>query len=129
MRPATSATKTFAVASLAVATLERRNEFRIGIDSAERPDVAELWIVVNADVLFFFADKAPDFIHLQTGALKIPHFGIHQGRASLADLHAKPHDRIAVNASHALNRADAGTLASAPMTTICLSVLSTFAMT
>lgn len=57
------------------------------------------------------ADIAPDFIHLQPRAFQIPRFAAHQGRAALPGFNAKPHDRVAMDAHHALYRADAGTFA------------------
>ena len=41
---------------------------------------------------------------------EVPHLLIHERSAALADLYAKPHDRIPVNSGNPLNTADAGTL-------------------
>jgi len=40
---------------------------------------------------------------------QIAHLGIEQGGASLSYANSKAHDRVAVDAGHALNSADAGT--------------------
>ena len=64
-------------------------------------------ILLRPDVLFFLADESPDFIHLQSFARQVAQFGIHQSGAALADTNAKPHDRIAMNARHAFDGADA----------------------
>src|SRR5581483_1443840 len=89
-----------------LANAKGRDELRFGIDSAKGPYAANA-IVLWLDVLLFLADKAPNLIHLQTSARQVTHLLIHQGRATLPNLHAKPHDRIPMNASHALHRTDA----------------------
>ena len=83
--------------------MEGRNELSIGVDGAIGPDVTELRIVARFQVFFLFADVAPNFVHFQAGAFKVPHFGVHERRAAVPDLQAKAHYRIAVNARHTLD--------------------------
>jgi hypothetical protein len=50
--------------------------------------------------------EAPQFIELKLSARQIPHFPVQQSCAALCNTHAKPHNRVAVNAGHPLNLAD-----------------------
>lgn len=52
------------------------------------------------DVLVLLADESPKLVKLKMIAVQIPHLGIQQRGASLADLHAKPHNRVTMNAGH-----------------------------
>src|SRR6266487_264153 len=85
------------------------DDLGVSINRAERPNIAILRIIVYPQMPLFFADESPHLIELQIAAGQIAHLGIQQSSASLPHAHAKPHDRIAVNARHALNRANAGT--------------------
>jgi hypothetical protein len=88
--------------------VESRNQFGIRVDSAPGPHIAELRIIAGADVHILFADVAPNLVQFQTFAGKIAHRDIHDTGASLSDANAQPHDRIPMNARHALNGANAG---------------------
>ena len=95
---------------IAVPYLECRNQLRIGVDSAERPDAANLHRIAHLHVALFLADKAPNLIHLQTLAGKVPHLRIHQRGATLTNLDAETHDGIAVDSGNPFDGTNAGTL-------------------
>lgn len=94
----------------AISHLERRDQLRLRVYGAPRPNAANLVRIAHADVAVFLADVAPDFVKLQTVAAKVTHRAVHHGRAALSYTDSKAHDGIAVNARDALNGADAGTL-------------------
>jgi hypothetical protein len=96
--------------SITIPAPEGGDEFGIGIYGAECPNAAHFGRIIDFHVLLFLADESPNFIHLQASATQVAHLLIHQGGATLSDLHAKPHDCVAVDARHTLDRADAGTL-------------------
>src|SRR5208337_1063238 len=91
------------------AALERRNQLCFRINRAERPNVAELRVVINSQVPLLFPDEAPHLVELEVATLQVAHLRIHQGSATLTDSHTESHNRVPVDSGYALNRADAGT--------------------
>ncbi len=53
------------------------------------------------------ADVGPVLVNLYAAAGKLPHLLVHQLGAAGADLDPQPHDRVAMDAQHALGAADA----------------------
>jgi hypothetical protein len=73
---------------IALSAQERRDYLRLGINRAERPYIAHLWVVVYPYVPLFFADEPPQLIKLQVVAIQVLHLGVKQDFAALTDLHA-----------------------------------------
>ena len=61
---------------IALAHLERGDQLRVGVNRAERPNVANLGLSSGRDMPFFLADESPHFIELQMLAGQIPHLAV-----------------------------------------------------
>lgn len=93
---------------VALSDNERRHELCFGIDGKVSPDIADLVAVVaDADVRLLLADESPNLVNLDARAWQVDHFLIKDCLACFTNANAKAHDRVAVNAGHAFNAADA----------------------
>lgn len=90
---------------IALADDERRNQFGVRVQRDKRPDIA---IVSGAvGVLTLCTDEAPNLIHLDLLAFQAAHLFIHDLLAGITHTHAEIHNRVPIDAGHALNAADA----------------------
>jgi hypothetical protein len=94
---------------IALPALERRNDFGIGVYRAKCPYIAKLKAIVWRTMTLFLADESPQFIELQLLARQVAHLPVQQRGTSPPNANAKPHNGVTMNASNALDRADAGT--------------------
>jgi len=78
------------------------------VDRNKRPNVAHSGATVFlAGVLLLLADEAPDLVQLNNSAIQVPHRHLHNLRAAFANADAQAHDRITMDARHALDAANA----------------------
>jgi hypothetical protein len=82
--------------------VEGWNQLRFGIDGAKCPDF-QTADRRRCERAFLSCQRIPRVRRFQAGAIEIPHLGVHQGCAALADLHSQPHNRFGVNACDALD--------------------------
>src|SRR5260221_12239363 len=61
---------------IALPTLERRHQFRIGINRAEGPNVTHLRVIVWCAMPFFLADESPNLIELELLTGEVTHLAV-----------------------------------------------------
>jgi hypothetical protein len=65
---------------------------------------------VDASWLALQANKPPNLVNLNPGAIQVATLFIHDALATFANTHAKAHDGVAVNTCNPFNAADAAAL-------------------
>ena len=86
--------------------MKGRDQFRISVNRAPRPDASDFGAVILRNAVLFLADESPNLVHFKTLAGQVAHGAVHHGRAAFADSNTQPHDRVPVNPGHTLNGAD-----------------------
>lgn len=81
--------------------------YRLNSDAidARTPASADL---SRLNMLFLFADEAPNLVEFQILTRQIAHDSTKNRAASLTDSNTKTHDRIAMDANHTLDCPNAG---------------------
>ena len=88
-----------------------RHEFGYGVDCSEgvRVAVVRVRFVVVANILFFRADRRPDFINLHLSDFQVAHRVVLLLSARCADIHLQLQNRVFAFARYVASRIDANT--------------------
>ena len=88
--------KSARIFEVALANVERGNQFRVRIDCDKDPLIADFRGIAFANVTVFLLDEGPNFVDLEMLEAKVPHPVIHERLAAFPGENQKPHDRVAV---------------------------------
>lgn len=92
----------------AVANVEGGDELGLGINRNPRPDGADfIASALHIGRLLLHADEAPRFVQLDNLAVQRAETFVHDLSATFTHADAKAHDRVTMDARHALNASDA----------------------
>lgn len=90
---------------------EGGNDLAVRVEGDPCPDISRSDSTFRrGGVLVLFPNESPDLVHFNPGGAQAVHLLVHDPGTGFTNALTKTHDSVTMDAGHALNGADAGTL-------------------